>query len=210
MDEKTAAAPTANTGRAPAIRTTAQETPSDRGHQVAQLADDVARLIRGLARARSQFLARARDDMEWAAQILISYLAAGGPMRLGALAAAVQSDPSTVSRQVAALVRDGFVERRADPADGRAVVLDVTEAGRQVHRDHIRVRNERYEEMLAAWSSEDLATFAALLHRFGDAMEIHQPSWSARPHRSDADPDPATDTDTDASPRPDKEQDDRS
>ena len=40
-----------------------------------------------------------------------------------ALAAAVHSDPSTVSRQVAALVRAGLIERQADPEDGRASVL---------------------------------------------------------------------------------------
>ncbi|WP_128422798.1 MarR family winged helix-turn-helix transcriptional regulator [Frankia sp. EI5c] len=179
MDETTASGPRTQTDRPPMIGTAPHETPMDREEQVAQLADDLARLLRGLARARSQFLARARNDMEWAAQILISHLAANGPMRLGALATSVQSDPSTVSRQIAGLVRDGYVERRADPDDGRAVVLGVTEAGRQVHRDHIRVRNERYSAMLANWSSEDVVTLAALLRRFGNAMEIHQPTWSA-------------------------------
>ncbi|MEX5637308.1 MarR family winged helix-turn-helix transcriptional regulator [Parafrankia sp. FMc2] len=158
-----------------------REHPVNREYQVAQLADDLARLLRGLARARSQYLARARDDVEWAAQILISHLAANGPKRLGALAASVQSDPSTVSRQVSALVRAGYVERRADPDDGRAVVLDVTEAGREVYRDHIEIRNRRYEDMLAGWSSEDLVTFATLLRRFGDEMEVHQPTWVSRP-----------------------------
>lgn len=178
MDETTASAPRTCAGRPLTIRTAPHETPADREQQVAQLAEDLARLLRGLARARSQFLARARDDMEWAAQVLISHLASGGPMRLGALATSVQSDPSTVSRQIAALVREGYVERQADPDDGRAVVLVVTEAGRQVHQDHIGVRNERYQTMLSTWSSEDLVTFATLLRRFGDELELHQPTWS--------------------------------
>jgi DNA-binding MarR family transcriptional regulator len=38
-------------------------------------------------------------------------------------------DPSTVSRAVAALVANGLVERRADPDDGRASILVVTERG---------------------------------------------------------------------------------
>ena len=43
-----------------------------------------------------------------------------GPICASALAEMVQSDPSTISRQVAALVRDGLLKRRADPIDGRA------------------------------------------------------------------------------------------
>src|SRR5690349_22300310 len=46
--------------------------------------------------------------------VLLKNLVAMGPSRSSALAAAVHSDPSTISRQVAALVRDGLVERRAD------------------------------------------------------------------------------------------------
>ena len=58
---------------------------------------------------------------------LLKALAMHGPRRSSELAAAVHSDPSTVSRQVAALVRDGLIERQADPEDGRASVLVPTE-----------------------------------------------------------------------------------
>src|SRR5262245_11500612 len=61
--------------------------------------------------------------------ILLKNLIHMGPSRSSALAAAVHSDPSTVSRQVAALVRDGLVERRADQDDGRASLLAATPAG---------------------------------------------------------------------------------
>ena len=50
-----------------------------------------------------------------------------GPHRSNALAEAVHSDPSTVSRQIAALVKVGYVERRPDPADGRACLLAATD-----------------------------------------------------------------------------------
>ncbi|MCL9759793.1 MarR family transcriptional regulator [Frankia sp. AiPa1] len=138
---------------------------------MAQLAEGVARLQRTLGRARGQILRKAREDVEQASQILITYLAGGGPMRLGALATAVQSDPSTVSRQVAGLVRDGYVERRPDPDDRRAVVLAVTEAGERAYQDHVRMRAERYAGLLAGWSTEDVETLATLLHRLDDEIE---------------------------------------
>ena len=71
-------------------------------------------------------LAAAAHDVEWSAHVLLRCLAHEGPMRAGALAEMLQSDPSTVSRQVAALVKDGLLERQADPADGRASLLVLT------------------------------------------------------------------------------------
>ena len=46
-----------------------------------------------------------------------------GRQRASALAELVGADPSTVSRQVASLVKAGFVDREADPDDGRACLL---------------------------------------------------------------------------------------
>ena len=73
-------------------------------------------------------------------------------MRASALAASVHSDLSTVSRQVAALVGRGLLERRADQRDGRACVLAVTEAGRAGIAEHERGRQAFFDEVLAGWS----------------------------------------------------------
>ena len=86
----------------------------------AAVADSCGKLVRGFARVKSQLLALTHDDVDWSAHLLITQLAGEGPMRLSALAELVHADPSTVSRQVATLVRDGYVERRADPTDRRA------------------------------------------------------------------------------------------
>ena len=77
-----------------------------------------------------------------------------------ALAEMLQADPSTVSRQVQTLVKDGFVERRADPEDGRAALLVVTKLGEQVYADHKLLRNEHYQLMLADWTEEECRLFA--------------------------------------------------
>ncbi|MCK9894802.1 MarR family winged helix-turn-helix transcriptional regulator [Frankia sp. AgB32] len=167
---------------------TGQEPADWRNQQVAHLAQELSRIQRTLGRARRQYLDTARHDVERAAQALISSLAAGGPMRLGSLAVAVQSDPSTVSRQVSGLVRDGYVERRADPDDGRAVVLAVTEAGELVYREFVRNRETHYAAMLSGWSSEDIVTFASLLSRFDNEFERHQANWSQRADASGAPP----------------------
>jgi DNA-binding MarR family transcriptional regulator len=74
-----------------------------------------------------------------------------GPIRTNALADALQLDASTVTRQVAALVADGFVERRPDPDDGRSSTLAITASGRRTMR---RVEGERRRvlvEMFRSW-----------------------------------------------------------
>jgi len=55
------------------------------------------------------------------------------PMRLGALAERLFLDKSTTSRVVGTLVKKGYVEQRADAADGRATALHVTATGRRLY-----------------------------------------------------------------------------
>ncbi|WP_328535318.1 MarR family winged helix-turn-helix transcriptional regulator [Streptomyces sp. NBC_00344] len=60
-----------------------------------------------------------------------------GPMRLSKLTATEQVSQPAITQLVARLERDGLVERRPDPSDGRAVLVRVTPAGtRVVHTRH--------------------------------------------------------------------------
>jgi DNA-binding MarR family transcriptional regulator len=60
----------------------------------------------------------------------LSVLVFGGPRTIGALASAEGVTAPTMTRLVAAMVRDGLVERSEDPADRRVVRVRATEAGR--------------------------------------------------------------------------------
>jgi DNA-binding MarR family transcriptional regulator len=101
-----------------------------------------------------------------AAIMLIKQLVILGPSRSSALAAAVHSDPSTVSRQTAALVRDGLVERRADPDDGRASVLVPTEAGLKLLEEQRKRIGLALARVVRQWPHEDVDEFVELLERF--------------------------------------------
>ena len=139
------------------------------------LADEVSgqliRLVRLMERKQAQYQAEHPDAVERATYLLLVHLVKGGPRRASALAEAVHSDPSTISRQVAQLVRLGLVERTADPEDGRATLLAATDEGRRVFEENRRVRNERIAEMLADWSVADRRNLAELLGRFSTAFE---------------------------------------
>ncbi len=74
-------------------------------------------------------------------------------------------DPSTVSRSVAALVTHGLVERRPDPADGRASVLAVTDAGHVALAEARDWSDGLMTRALANWSPDEIETLNSTLGR---------------------------------------------
>jgi DNA-binding MarR family transcriptional regulator len=110
------------------------------------------------------------------AVILLKYLVAMGPSRSSALAAAVHSDPSTISRQVAALVRDGLVERRADQEDGRASLLAATPAGTALLEEQRRRMGISLARVVRDWAPEDLDRFVELFEQFVADHEAYLPT----------------------------------
>lgn len=143
---------------------------------VEDLSDQVIRLTRTAGALKTQLAARhagAADGahgIEWAAYALLFRLVADGPMRSSALAEAACVDPSTVSRQVAELVKAGLVERVPDPADGRASLLVATDRGREAHRARKTRRVETFGRIVAGWPAADVATLTDLLTRFNDSF----------------------------------------
>ncbi|TAM85793.1 MAG: MarR family transcriptional regulator [Jatrophihabitans sp.] len=133
---------------------------------VTAVADSFVYLMRTFARQRAKVLAEAAHDVEWSSQLLLKVLANEGAMRASQLAEHAHIDPSTASRQVAALVKEGMVERRADPEDGRACLLAITDKAGDVLRRHDEIRDEYFTRMLSGWSERDLRRFATLLSRF--------------------------------------------
>jgi DNA-binding MarR family transcriptional regulator len=144
---------------------------------VAELAATFGQLMRTFIRARQQFVVKARHNVEWSAHLLMACVVNDGPLRVSALAELVQSDPSTVSRQVAQLVKDGYVERQADPGDGRASLLVATERGLALQREYLQVRNAKYRRMLDEWDERDVRQLTGLLHRFAADYEKSRKAW---------------------------------
>lgn len=79
-----------------------------------------------------------------------------GPLRQSALAGCVHTDPSTISRHVTELVGEGLVQRQADPDDGRASLLALTDAGLTAVEDMREARDSRLASVLDDWSTEQI------------------------------------------------------
>jgi DNA-binding MarR family transcriptional regulator len=111
------------------------------------------------------------DDLDRPSLTLLHTLDCAGLSRVTALAAAVHSDPSTVSRQAAHLVGLGLVERRADPGDGRASLLAITDVGTDLLERARQRRDERIAAIIDSWPPAERAQFADLIDRFTAAYE---------------------------------------
>ena len=145
------------------------------GHPGANaVATEITALTDLLARFKASVHNATDGDADWLGNRLLLTVLAHRPMRASELADHTRADPSTISRQVANLVREGLVERRADPRDGRAVLLHATEAGFELRRLQLASRDEHYARLLADWNLADQHTLAHLLARFSESFDRYQ------------------------------------
>jgi DNA-binding MarR family transcriptional regulator len=140
--------------------------------RTARLADELVRFHRLITRAKSM-LTVGDLGAEFAALMLLLPLRANGPMRVTDLAETKQADPSTISRQAAQLVKSGLARREADPVDGRASRLAVTEAGLAACDKLIEARQRWLRETLSDWPADRIATFTDLFEEFNSSVEGH-------------------------------------
>ena len=105
---------------------------------------------------------------------ILSGLHASGPVRLSQLAHLTDMETALVSREVARLVDDGYVQRSADPSDGRATILQLTEQGCCAYDAYRRATDDIVVETFSDWSAKELHQLADYLERV--AVDVaHRP-----------------------------------
>ena len=136
-----------------------------------QLGDELVRVIKLMKAAWARSPAPSVGGLDHSAYPIL-FVLSREPQRMGDLAEAIQSDPSTVSRQVAGLTRAGYVDRSPDPLDGRAQLLRLTPDGHEVIRLARQHREAWLNELLAEWTDHEISTFTTLLGKFADTLQI--------------------------------------
>lgn len=132
---------------------------------VRELTTVVTQLRRALRRS-------IRRDFSWEsrpiAQIeVLQMLGETGPVRLGDLAARLNLAQSTVSALVSDLVTDALVTRDVDVRDRRAMVVELTEAGRAQLHDWDAAHRRRLAAALRTLDAEDRAKVLAAVPALG-------------------------------------------
>jgi len=110
-------------------------------------AAEVARAAASLERTLS-WLRRAVRPAEWSAVALsaLDALDRRGPLRVTDLVAQERITQPGMTGVVGRLADAGFVERRPDPADGRATLVAITASG----REYVRSLHDQRADALAA------------------------------------------------------------
>ncbi|WP_238016874.1 MarR family transcriptional regulator [Dactylosporangium sp. AC04546] len=137
---------------------------------VALLRDEMRDLMKVVRLLKQQHQHRGAPVAPGMAGMLAAIDRLAGGCHLKELAQACALDQSTTSRAVSSFVQAGLVRRVADPRDGRASFLELTDDGRQA----LREADEWYRSLFAAalgdWSPADVDAFRGLLRRFTEAL----------------------------------------
>ena len=131
-----------------------------------QVLSRVGRLSRHLERARRTAFA-ASDLDSWEFDVLSALRRAGSPYQLSPKSLLQQTlvSSGTMTNRIDRLVDRGLVERRADPGDGRGILVVMTATGQDRVDRAIRELLEGEAELLDALSPADQERLAALLRK---------------------------------------------
>ncbi len=115
-----------------------------------------------MAASAAQF----RPDLQPAAYQLAAMLASQGPTKAGRLADRLCMDKSAVSRLAKSLCDNGLAHASTDPADGRAIVYSLTDAGRNGIHAASAVKSDAFFSRMDRGSDAELTLFIGLLRKF--------------------------------------------
>lgn len=109
------------------------------------------------------------------------------PMRVSELAETVHSDISTISRQVSALSANGLIRKTADPEDGRAQVLSLSDQAIELLAQLREHRARIFAGYLEGWDRAEVDAFTGYLDRLGQAIAESAPGTAGLVRHESAD-----------------------
>lgn len=141
----------------------------DPTHEPDTAEDALAVLLMTLGRRMRM---RSGDDPVDPAQMpLLFALACRDDARLSDIAASLHLDASTISRHVKQLLGKELIESVADPIDGRARLIKISDEGRKVLTSTIEKRRQIVAEALTEWSDDDRDQLRDQLNRLTESFQ---------------------------------------
>lgn len=123
---------------------------------------ELARTTSRFAEAMRQGTSRAYDPVRVG---VLQALAESGPLRAGEIAERLDALPSSITRHVQTLAEAELVRTAPDPADRRAVLVEITDAGQAELREFLAVGDQVFGAVIADWPADDVVTLTRLLDR---------------------------------------------
>ena len=79
--------------------------------------------------------------------------------------------PQSLGELLDKLEDSGLVVRRKDPEDGRAVLVELTDAGRAAEREHRKNMAENIRKRFGALTDDELAEYLRLTKKINDSLD---------------------------------------
>ena len=152
---------------------------SDRRAHVKELQQEFYRLFVRRRHNAIQLAQTIDPEIEPASYSVLFTLQREGPQRMTAISRHLGIGKPTLSRQLNTLAERGFITRQADPADGRAMMISLTEEGRTRLESAQHDRSERYLHMLQPWSEEEIVTLSGLLSKLNQTYASYDAAHGA-------------------------------
>jgi DNA-binding MarR family transcriptional regulator len=151
--------------------------------------DALAHALYNLSALRRELQRFAGGEHAVAGLMVLSAVERIGPARISDVAADVQVNLSVASRQIQALQDDGFVDRVADPHDGRSSLVAITDDGSaKLAGAHQRLL-DALGTAVAEWERDEVVGLADGIVRLREAFSGCEPRTTHLPaDRPAADP----------------------
>lgn len=95
-----------------------------------------------------RYLLPKRRELSPSAVLVLNRLGREGPMRLTALATVEDTSQPAMTQLVQRMERQGLLDRTRDPEDGRAALVAISEAGRELWERRAAGRRERLADLV--------------------------------------------------------------
>jgi DNA-binding MarR family transcriptional regulator len=147
--------------------------------------EDVEKLVAALYAVQNDMARAARKIKNAGLLRLLRTIAATEPVRPSELAAHLDVHQSLITRQIRELEDEGKVAASADPKDGRAFVVGLTDLGREQVAELTEVGIQRFMGFVRGWEAEEVREFTRLLSKFQETKaefaESDPAEWTEPP-----------------------------
>lgn len=124
-----------------------------------------------VGRVRERIYGTDEDAIEPGQMDALDLLVQVDAHRMGDLASALDIDPSTATRAVQRLMKDGLVARVEKGGDGRVVYVGITDKGRSVHQQVAERRLDVLRRIVSKFPEKDALVIAESLEQFVQGIE---------------------------------------
>jgi DNA-binding MarR family transcriptional regulator len=130
----------------------------------------------------ASLLRRPGFQLDRSAYLILTRLEMDAPFSLRELSEAFQLDISTINRQVAAMLKQGLVERVPDPDGGIARKIRASAKGLELVAADREQSQEGIGAVVADWTAADITQLSELISRFNMSIEhLEENPWPRPP-----------------------------